>query len=476
MTPEIWLKRCSTPQKHPPAKVALSIVFQAYAAPMMPLAMSHPSAGNTPGSPPERGWLHLATIDITPLRRHRDFRLLFIGRLVSFFGSMITVVAVPYQVYQLSHSVLLVGFLGLAELAALIGFAMLGGAPADAADRRTMVLVSELGLMVGSLLLAGNSLLPHPLMWLIFAVAALQGSFDALQRPSLDALLPRLVDRDELKAAAALGRLRGTVGMIAGPAMAGVLIAVAGLPVTYLVDVATFVVGLACLLLMRAVPPPVDAARPSVARVLEGIRYAWSRPELIGTYVVDIVAMLFGMPMALFPAIAQNLGGPSVLGFLYAAPSVGAFAFAATSGWTRKVHRHGLGVIVAATVWGVAIIGFGVVPGLLAALAFLALAGAADSMSGVFRQTIWNQTIPDSLRGRLASIELLSYSVGPTLGNFEAGVVASLTSIRFSIVSGGVLCVAGCVLCALALPSFRTYDARRYHQAPDPPTEAVKPE
>jgi MFS family permease len=379
---------------------------------------------------------------------------------------------VPYQVYQLSHSVLLVGFLGLTELGALIVFAMLGGALADAADRRTMVLLSEAGLMVGSLLLAGNSLLAHPLMWLIFAVAALQGAFDALQRPSLDALLPRLVDREELKAAAALGSLRGTVGMIAGPAFAGVLIAVAGLPVTYLVDVATFVVGLVCLLLMRAVPPPLDAARPSIARVLEGLRYARSRPELIGTYVVDIVAMLFGMPMALFPAIAQNLGGPSVLGLLYAAPAVGSLCFTATSGWTRRVHRHGMGVIVAATAWGVAIIGFGLIPGLTAALFFLALAGAADMASGVFRQVIWNQTIPDSLRGRLASIELLSYSVGPTLGNFEAGVVASVFSVRASILSGGVLCVVGVVLCAIALPAFREYDERlhvRFAGSDSPP-------
>ena len=436
---------------------------------MMPLAMSHLPGAEPPATPARRGWLQLATIDITPLRRHRDFRVLFVGRLVSFFGSMITVVAVPYQVYQLSHSVLLVGVLGLTELGALIVFAMLGGALADAADRRTMVLLSEAGLMVGSLLLAGNSLLAHPLMWLIFAVAALQGAFDALQRPSLDALLPRLVDREELKAAAALGSLRGTVGMIAGPAFAGVLIAVAGLPVTYLVDVATFVVGLVCLLLMRAVPPPVDAARPSIARVLEGLRYARSRPELIGTYAVDIVAMLFGMPMALFPAIAQNLGGPSVLGLLYAAPAVGSLCFAATSGWTRSVHRHGMGVIVAATAWGVAIIGFGLIPGLTAALFFLALAGAADMASGVFRQVIWNQTIPDSLRGRLASIELLSYSVGPTLGNFEAGVVASVFSVRTSILSGGVLCVVGVVLCAIALPAFREYDERQHVRPPAGP-------
>ena len=316
--------------------------------------------------------------------------------------------------------------------------------------------------MAGSILLAGNSLLTHPLVWLIFVIAALQGALDALQRPSLDALLPRLVDRDELAAAGALGTFRGTIGMIAGPALAGVLVAAAGLPITYLVDIGTFVVGLACLLLMRAVPPPVDAARPSIRRVVEGIRYARSRPELIGTYVVDTVAMLFGMPMALFPAIAQGLGGPKVLGLLYAAPAVGSFLFAATSGWTGRVHRHGMGVIVAATLWGVAIIFFGLVPGLVPALTFLALAGAADAMSGVFRQVIWNQTIPDSIRGRLAAIELLSYSGGPTLGNFEAGVVASLFSVRTSVVSGGVLCVIGCVLCAVALPAFRRYDEREW--------------
>ncbi len=431
----------------------------------------------TPDDPPRaRGWLHLATIDITPLRRHRDFRLLFIGRLVSFFGSMISSVAVPYQVYQLTHSVVLVGSLGLVELAALFVFAMLGGALADARDRRTMVLLSEVALMACSLVLAGNALLAHPMVWLIFATAALWGALDALQRPSLDALLPRLVDRAELPAAAAIGNIRGTLGMIAGPALGGVLVAVAGLPITYLVDVATFVVGLVCLYLMRAVPPPVDAERPSLRRVVEGLRYARSRPELVGTYVVDIVAMFFGMPMALFPAIAQGFGGPRALGLLYAAPAVGAFLFSATSGWTSRVHRHGMGVIVAATLWGLAIVGFGVVPGLAAALVFLAIAGAADAMSGVFRQVIWNQTIPDSLRGRLASIELLSYSIGPTLGNFESGVVASLFSLRVSIVSGGVLCVAGCLACAVLLPAFRGYDARSYHLAPDPLPGGVKRE
>jgi len=366
--------------------------------------------------------------------------------------------------------------LGVLEFAAILLFAMLGGALADASDRRSMVLLTEVGLMACSLILAGNAALANPQVWILFAITVVWGGLDAVQRPSLDAMLPRLVDRDELAAAAALNSMRGTLGQILGPALGGVLLATIGLPLTYMVDVATFVVGLACLWLMRAVPPPVNAERPSFRRIVEGLRYARSRPELIGTYAVDIIAMFFGMPMALFPAIAQGLGGPGVLGMLYAAPAVGSFAFSATSGWTNRVHRHGMGVIVAAIVWGFAIIGFGLAPGLVAALVFLALAGAADMMSGVFRQVIWNQTIPDSLRGRLASIEMLSYTSGPALGNFEAGLVASLVNVRFSIISGGVLCVVGCVLCALALPAFRNYDSRRYHLAPDPRPDGVKQE
>ena len=407
-----------------------------------------------------RRLLRAASVDVAPLRRHRDFRLLFVARLISFFGTMLTSVAIPFQVYQLSHNLLLVGTLGLVELAALLVFALLGGAMADAADRRLLVLLSEAGLMVASGVLAANAWAHRPALWIIFCVAGLQAAFDALQRPSLDALIPRLVDRDELPAAAALGSVRGTFGMIVGPAAAGVLIAVAGLPATYLADVGTFVVGLACLALMRAAPPPVGAERPSLRRIAEGIGYARSRPELLGTYAVDIVAMLFGMPMALFPAVAQGLGGPGVLGLLYAAPAAGSFLFAISSGWTARVHRHGMAVIVAATVWGLAIIGFGIVPGLAPALACLAMAGAADAMSGVFREVIWNQTIPDALRGRLASIEMLGYSSGPTLGNFEAGLVASVFSVRASILSGGVLCVVGCVVCAVLLPGLRHYDAR----------------
>lgn len=421
--------------------------------------MAFPSPANF------REWLSLATVDITPLRRHREYRLLFIGRFVSLFGNQITFVAVPFQVYVLTQSTALVGLLGVVELAALLGFAFLGGALADARDRRMMVLLSEAGLMAGSAILFGNALLAHPVVWLVFVIVSLQGALDAMQSPSLSAILPRLVDRSEIPAALALTSMRSTLGMIAGPALAGVIIAFAGLPAAYLLDIATFVVGLLCLWLMRAVPPPADAERPSIRRIVEGLRYARSRPELMGTYIVDIVAMFFGMPIALFPAIAAGLGGPKVLGLLYAAIAVGSFLFSATSGWTNRIHRHGLGVIVAATIWGFAVIAFGFATTLPVALLCLVLGGAADMMSGIFRKVIWYQTIPDNLRGRLASIELLSFSGGPLLGNFESGVVASLFSVRVSVVSGGVLCVIGCVAAALALPAFRDYDAQKWRAA-----------
>lgn len=413
-----------------------------------------------------RRLLQLAMLDVQPLRRHREFRLLFVGQAVSFFGSMVTSVAIPYQVYTLTHSSLAVGLMGLVEIAAILGLAFLGGALADAHDRRRMVQLTELALAAMSAFLAGNALVPHPQLWLLYVIAAGVTGLDALQRPSLDALLPRLVDRDELTAASALSSLRTTAGMIAGPAAAGVLIAVLGLAGTYLVDVASFAVSLIALNRMRAVPPPADAERPSVRRVMEGLRYARSRPELMGTYLVDMVAMFFGMPMALFPAIAAHYGGARSLGLLYAAPAVGSFIATATSGWTAHVHRHGRAVVLAAIGWGAAIVGFGVADALPVALFFLAAAGAADMISGLFRSTIWNQTIPDALRGRLASIELISYSSGPTLGNLESGIAAALVGVRISVVSGGVLCVLGVAALGMALPAFRGYDARK--SAPGP--------
>jgi MFS family permease len=408
-----------------------------------------------------RRLLKLATIEVGPLRRHREFRLLFVGQGLSFFGSMLTYVAVPYQAYQLTGSSLVVGLLSLAELPPLLVTPFVGGALADAVDRRRLVWFAEVSLGLCAAVLFVNALLPNPQLWVLFVIGVLGAAFYGLQRPPLDALTPRLVDRDELTAASALDSLRMEFGMVAGPALAGVLIAVVGLPVTYGLDVLTFGLSLFFITRMRAVPPPPDAERPSFRGVVEGIRYARRRPELVGTYGVDIVAMFFGMPMALFPALADQFGGAGVLGFLYAAPSLGSLLATLTSGWTGRVHRHGLGVIVAAGGWGVGIIGFGLAPNLPLALAGLAFAGAADMVSGIFRGTIWNTTIPDHLRGRLAGIEQVSYTSGPRLGNLEAGVVASFAGLRASVVSGGILCVVGVVVAAIALPAFRRYDARR---------------
>lgn len=392
--------------------------------------------------------------------------------MVSFTGSMITYVAIPFQVYQLTRSSLMVGLLGVAELAPLLATGLLGGALADANDRRRMVQLTELGLAVLSAVLVVNALAGHPRVWVLFVVASLAAAFDGLQRPSLEALLPRLVPREEMAAAAALASLRMSLGMVGGPALGGLLVARFGLAATYAVDVVSFAFSLAMLRLMRAVPPPPDAARPSLRGVIEGLRYARSRQELLGTYVVDIVVMVFGMPQALFPAIATHYGGAGVLGLLYAAPSVGSLLANATSGWTGRVRRHGRAILVAAACWGAAIAGFGFAGRLWLALALLGVAGAADMVSGIFRTVIWNQTIPDHLRGRLAGIELLSYSTGPLLGNVEAGAVAAAVGVRFSLVSGGVLSLVGVVLVALAMPLFRDYDARRWRAQPLPDGDA----
>ena len=409
---------------------------------------------------PLRRLLGLTTIDLAPFRRHRDYRLLFAGQAFSFFGSMLTYVAIPYQLYQLTGSSLAVGLLSVAELVPLLFTAFIGGALADAVDRRRMLQLAELGLALTTVVLLFNSLLDEPKAWVLFVVGPLGAAVDGFQRPALDSMIPRLVDRDELTAAAALDSLRGEFGMIAGPAVGGILIATIGLPATYGIDIATYGASVCALALMRAIPPPPEAVPPSLRSIAEGFKYAWSRQELLGSYGVDMVAMFFGMPMALFPAIATQYGGAEVLGLLYAAPSVGALVASLTSGWAARVHRHGMAIIWAAASWGLAIAVFGLVTNLWVALVFLGLAGAADMISGIFRGTLWNQTIPDRLRGRLAGIEQISYSSGPLLGNLEAGVVASLTSVRASVVSGGVLCVVGVAIFTVLLPAFRHYDSR----------------
>jgi MFS family permease len=398
-----------------------------------------------------------ATVDTGPLRRNAQYRLLFSAQSVSQFGSAFSLVAFPFAVYALTRSSLAVGLLGLVEIVPLLTMAFVGGALADAFDRRRLVQATEAALALCSFGLALNAIAPHPAIWPIFVVAALAAALDALQRPALDSLVPRLVARDEVTAVAALGTLRSTLLGVAGPALAGWLIAWLGLGIAFAIDGATYAASFALLFWLRAVAP-VAAAPPGIGRVLEGLRYAASRRDLLGTYLVDFVAMFFGMPNALFPALASAYGGATVVGLFYAAPSAGAALVAATSGWTNRVRRHGRAIVVAALIWGAAIVGLGLAHALPFALLALAVAGGADAVSGFFRATIWNQSIPDELRGRMAGLEFISYSSGPALGNVEAGAVANWLGPRISVLSGGILCVAGVALAALALPALWRYE------------------
>jgi MFS family permease len=399
-------------------------------------------------------------LDTRPLRTSRDFRLLFVGSSISRLGSMVTYVCLPFQIKQLTGSYLLVGALGLVELVPLVVFGLYGGALADAVDRRRMVLLTEVALLVMSGVLMTNALLPTPRLWPIYVFAFVAAGLDGLQRPSLDALLPRIVAHDELVAAGAVNGLSMSLATMAGPAAGGVLIAAVGVWSGYAFDMVTFAGSLVALATMRAVPPPEGADRPSLRGIGEGLRYAWSRKDLLGTYLVDLSAMFFAFPYALFPFVADALHAQWALGLLYSAGFVGGAVATATSGWTRRVHHHGRAIVYASGVWGVAIALFGLAHDIWFALVMLAVAGAGDMVSGIFRQLMWNQTIPDELRGRMAGTELLSYSLGPQLGQVRSSLVAQWTSLRGSIVSGGIACVAGAFVLATALPTLWSYDYR----------------
>jgi MFS family permease len=400
-------------------------------------------------------------LDLTPLRTSRDYRLVFTGGAVSGFGSFITYVTIPFQVAAITNDPLAVGLLGLCELVPLLVMAFVGGALADYLDRRLLVRGGEIALAALCGVLLVNALADRPHLWLLYLVAAVTAAIDGVQRPALEAMVPRLVKPEEIPATSALQSLGMQVAQLGGPALAGVLIATVDLAWVYAFDLATFAVSVTCLTLVRAVPPPPDADRPSIQSVITGLRYAKSRPELLGTYLVDINAMFFGMPQALYPFLATQLGGPKVLGLLYAAPAVGSLLATVGSGWTGRVHRHGLMVIIAAALWGVGIIGVGLSHVLWLTLACLAFAGGADMVSGIFRMIIWSQTIPDHLRGRLAGIEMLSYTTGPLLGQLRSGAMArTRLGVGGSIWVGGALCIAGTVAMAAALPRFVRYNGR----------------
>jgi MFS family permease len=385
---------------------------------------------------------------------------MWLAGVVTVFGSFLTYVAVPVQIKELTGSTLAVGAIGLVELVPLIVFGLYGGALADAVDRRKLIVYTEAALGLLSVLLLANTLVPHPAVWPLYVVAALTSALTGLQRPALDAIVPRVVPHEQLSAAAALNAVRWQVGAIAGPSLAGVLIAFAGLEWAYALDAVSFAISVGLGLGLRPSPAAHDAAKPSLRSIWEGGRYAWSRKELLGTYAIDLAAMFFAYPTAVFPFLADDLKAPWSLGLMYAAGTVGSLVVSLTSGWSSRVHRHGRMIVYAALAWGAAMAVAGWMDNVWLVLFFLAVAGGCDMISGIFRSTIWNQTIPDELRGRLAGIELLSFSVGPTLGQVRAGGMAALTGVRVSVWSGGLACIAAVGLLAGGLPKLMSYDAR----------------
>jgi MFS family permease len=399
-------------------------------------------------------------IDLTPLRKYPDFRNLWTAGLISYFGSMITFVALPFQLKELTGSYLAVGLLGAVEVIPLIAFGLYGGVLADSVDRKKMVWATEASALILVAILLGNSLLDNPSIAVIYIVAALFAVVNGLQRPSMDAMLPRLVSHEDLPAASALLSLRWQLGVIVGPTIGGIIFSTFSITVGFGLDIATYLVSLAFLARVRAIPPIKEAEKPSLAALFDGVKYAFRRKDLLGTYIIDLAAMTLAMPMALYPFWADELQAPWALGMFYAAITVGSVVVTLTSGWIRTYRFHGRAVILAAMGWGLAIAASGLSNSLIIVLFCLTVAGASDMVSALFRGAIWNQTIPDELRGRLAGIELLSYSVGPLLGQLRAASVASATTLSFSVTSGGLMCVVVVAFLALFLPKMWKYDVQ----------------
>ncbi|MDY0744114.1 MFS transporter [Paucibacter sp. R3-3] len=400
-------------------------------------------------------------LDIGPLRHNAAFRRLFASQFISGLGTMVSYVAVPWQLYELTHSNAQVGLLGLVQLLPVLACGLLGGAVADRVDRKRLLMVSEALMALCLLGLLLNTLSGSPSIGAIYAlVAVLQGA-SGFHRPALEALTQKLARPEEFAAVAALSSVRGTVGMVAGPALAGLLLARWGAVGAYVFDFCTF---LAALFFIARIPreaigtPQTSGERPHLlADLAAGLRFAWARPELMGTYIVDIVAMAFAFPVALFPAMAAAQGRTEAVGWLLSAMAVGALVIGLFSGWTGRVTRYGRAVVIAATVWALGIVALGFAPSLATGLVCLAIAGAADMVSGVFRGTIWNQTVPNALRGRLAGIEMISYLTGPLVGNARAGFMADAWGVSASIWAGGLICLASLIVTGLALPRFWAY-------------------
>jgi len=402
-------------------------------------------------------------IDLGPLRGNRGFRLLFAGQLVEVFGSQLTTVAIPFQVYALTRSSLQVGAVSLAQLGPLVLGALVGGTVGDAIDRRRILVVTALMMALTSGALAVNAASAHPSLVAIYLVSAAAAGVGGMASTASTAAVPSLVGPENLVAAYASMQVTDQVGLVVGPAMAGLLIEAVHLPWVYTIAAVIYLLTAVTVARIPAIPPAPGARRPGLGSIAEGLRYLRGRQALQGAYLIDINAMVFGMPRALFPALAASVfhGGPSTLGYLYAAPAAGALIGALTTGWLARIHRQGWAVIVAVCVWGAAIVAFGLVTVLWIALALLAVAGWADVISAVLRSTILQSSVPEEFRSRISSVQIAVVEGGPRLGDMESGAVASLVSTEFAIVSGGLACIAGAALLAGLLPGFRHYRARR---------------
>jgi MFS family permease len=406
-------------------------------------------------------WRRLVA-DTTPLRENPDYRRWWLGYSVSFTGTQLTQFAIPFQVYQLTHSSLAVGAVGLVVLVPLVVMGLLGGAIADAMDRRRLTIITSSGLFALSVALTLQAVLDLEQVWLLYLIAAVQGAFSAVDSSARGAILPRLVRRELMPAANALGQLGFNTGLSLGPLLGGLLVGTVGFGWTYGLDAASFLIVIYSIWRLPAMAPEGGGSRAGVASVVEGLRFLGPRKNLLMTFLVDINAMVFGMPRALFPAIGLEWfhGGAGTVGLLAAAPSVGALLGAATSGWAGRVRRQGRAVLISVLVWGGSIALFGFTRVLWLGLLLLAVAGAADMVSAIFRNTILQVATPDALRGRLQGVFIVVVTGGPRLGDFEAGSVGSAFGSQVSVVSGGVACMVGVAALAAAYPTFARYDAR----------------
>lgn len=373
---------------------------------------------------------------------------------------MITYVAVPFQIKELTNSYVAVAISGLIEIIPLVIFGLYGGVLADAIDRKKLIWVTEALSLIFTGLLLINSLVSSPSIILIYVVSGLFAAVSGLRQPAMQAALPRLVDHEDMAAASALMSLRWQAGVIIGPTIGGVLISTFSVAIGYAADIATFVISLILLAMMRNIPPSTEAEKPSLAALFDGLKYAFARKDLLATYLIDLAAMFFAMPTALIPFWADQLGTPWALGLLYAAGTVGSIVVTLTSGWTRNVRFYGRAIMWAAAGWGAAIALAGATNYLILVLLFLALAGASDMVSALFRSAMWNQTIPDNLRGRLAGIELLSYSLGPLAGQMRAASMAAAFTLTISVTAGGIICMICVGLLASFFPILRRFDIK----------------